>query len=115
MVQRRYLTGFGNSRKRGIIMIAVIAHFTIKDGVNAAFEAASLDLVAKVRAHEPDTKLYQMARDPKNPNIYKMLELYTDMAAFELHGSTDYFKAAFPTLSGFMAEPPRLDILDAFG
>lgn len=96
-------------------MIAVIAHFTVKEGMNAAFEAASLDLVAKVHANEPGTKLYQMARDPKNPAIYKMLELYADMDAFKHHGSTDYFKAAFPTLSGFMAEPPKLDILEAFG
>jgi quinol monooxygenase YgiN len=96
-------------------MIAVIAHFTVKEGMNAAFEAASLDLVALVHAREPDTKVYQIAKDPKNPAIYKMLELYTDMDAFKLHGSTDYFKAAFPILSGFMAEPVRLDILETLG
>jgi quinol monooxygenase YgiN len=96
-------------------MIAVLAHFTITEGQNEAFEAVCAELSAQVRAGEPGAKLYQLVKDRKNPVIYKMMELYADKDALRAHGETEWFKQGSPKLRALLAEPPVIEILEAIG
>lgn len=96
-------------------MIAVLAHFTIIEGQNEAFEAVCSDLAQKVRAGEPGAKLYQLVKDRKNPVLYKMMELYDDMDAVRAHGQTEWFKEGSPKLGALLAEPPKVEYLEAIG
>ena len=96
-------------------MIGILAKFSVDTAKAAEFEAFFGALAAKVHANEPGAKLYQLAKSRKDAGAYTVLELYADQAAFDHHGSTDYFKAAFPKLKDFFTAPPQLEFLDTVG
>ncbi|PWR25319.1 antibiotic biosynthesis monooxygenase [Zavarzinia aquatilis] len=93
-------------------MLGLIATMRIQDGKTAEFERVFLDLAAKVRANEPGNLTYQLTRSRAEPNTYKVLEIYSDEAAFKAHGASDHFKAAGPALGSVLAGRPDLEILD---
>ncbi|MEZ5709178.1 MAG: putative quinol monooxygenase [Blastomonas sp.] len=96
-------------------MIAVVASFVISEGKETEFETVANALVAEVRANEPGCSLYQLAKDRKTAGRYKMLELYTDMDAFKVHGGTDWFKVAMPKMAPCFAEAPVVEIMECVG
>jgi quinol monooxygenase YgiN len=96
-------------------MIAVIATLTVQPGKEADFEAVFTDLAAKVRANEPGNKLYQLSRSRETPNVYKVLELYTDQDALVAHGKTEYFRAAGAGLGAVLGGAPVIEYLDTVG
>ena len=70
-------------------MIGVIAVLKVAEGKNAEFEAIFTDLAKQVRANEPGNIAYQLTKSRTDPQIYKVLELYTDQAAIAVnHGPT---------------------------
>ena len=89
-------------------MINIIATLKITPGMEAEFEAAASDLVAKVNANEPDCLLYELCRSTSVPQTYVFMERYTDMAAIDAHGKTEYFKAAQAPLGACLAGPPDI-------
>jgi len=93
-------------------MIAVIATFEVQPGKEEEFEAEARALCEKVRANEPDAKLYQLARAKRAPQTYRMMELYADKDAFKAHGATDYFAAAFERMKALLASDPVIELLD---
>ena len=93
--------------------IGVIATLTVADGKNAAFEAVFAELVAAVRANEPGNVFYTLTRSRSNPQVYKVLERYVSQDAMNIHGSSDYFKAAGLKLAPCLASAPELEYLDA--
>jgi quinol monooxygenase YgiN len=93
-------------------MIGIIATLTVQEGKGAEFEAVFRDLGAKVRANEPGNLAYQLTKSRTEPNVYKVLELYKDQDALTLHGGTDYFKAAGPSLGACLAGRPTIEYLD---
>ena len=92
--------------------IGVIATLTVAEGKNAEFEAVFAELVANVRAHETGNEFYTLTRSRSNPQVYKVLERYSDQAALDAHGVTDYFKAAGPKLAPCLAAAPEVEYLD---
>ena len=94
-------------------MIAIVASLTVKDGQGGEFEPIFLELTAKVRANEPGNLLYQLVKSRSDPNSYRVMELYTDQAAVDLHGKTDHFKDLGRKMGAFMAGPPAVDFFDA--
>ena len=90
----------------------VIATLTVAEGKNAEFEAIFAGLIANVHAHEAGNEFYTLTRSHSNPQVYKVLERYTDQTALDAHGVTDYFKAASAKLGPCLAAAPEIEYLD---
>jgi len=93
-------------------MIGIVVNMKVKPGSEADFEAAMGELIAQVRANEPGCKLYSLAKDPKEPGSYVMMEIYADKDALDSHGKTPYFGAAMPKLGATLAGPPAMQRLE---
>ena len=92
--------------------IGVIATLTVLEGKNADFEEIFTRLAAQVNANEAGCNFYQLHKSREDLQVYKVLEQYTDQAALEAHGKTDYFRAAGKELAGCMAAAPQLEFVD---
>ena len=92
--------------------IGIVATLKVQDGKNAEFESVFRDLAAQVRANEKGNLAYQLTKSRSDPNTYKVLELYTDQAAVDHHGQTDYFRAAGPKMGPCLAGRPEVEYLD---
>jgi len=95
-------------------MLSVVAELPIKPECCEAFEAAFAAQAARVHSEEAGTLLYQLAKDPKKPGSYVVIELYTDKAAFMQHGE-NLAKASDPGVGAMMAGPPALMVMPVVG
>ena len=93
--------------------IGIVAKLNVAPGKEAAFEEVMLDLIAQVRANEPDNQLYKLCKDATGR--YVVMELYTDAAAIEAHGSSDHFRAAGKRFAGLMAGAPEIERMEVIG
>lgn len=89
-------------------MIGVVARLKVKPEMVAEFEAAASELVRNVNAYEDDCLMYELYKSPKNDGSYVFMEKYTNKAAVDDHGKTDYFLAAQGKLGPCLAEPPEI-------
>ena len=96
-------------------MIGVIARISVKPDQCAAFEALIAELTAATRATEPGTLLYQLCKSRKAATDYTLMELYKDQASFDVHMSSDGFKAASLKMKEMLAGRPALEFVDAVG
>ena len=94
-------------------MIGVTAKLKIADGKEAEFEEAAKALVSKVNANEDDCLLYELYKSPADKSVYIFIEKYTDQAALDAHGKTDYFLAAQPALGACLAAAPEIEVFAA--
>jgi quinol monooxygenase YgiN len=95
--------------------IGVIAILKVRDDKNDEFERLFADLVAQVRANEPDNIMYQLSKSRTEANTYKVLELYKDQDALAAHRSAPHYKAAEAGLGGVLAGRPDVEYLDTVG
>ena len=58
-------------------MIAVIATFSVRGGMEADFEQLMAELAGQVRSGEPGCRLYQLCKG-QEPGKYVMMERYAD-------------------------------------
>jgi quinol monooxygenase YgiN len=59
-------------------------------------EEAVLDALRNVAApsqQEPGCRLYQPYRDPADPRVFHIFEIYDDEAALEAHTASEHFKS----------------------
>ena len=94
-------------------MIGIVVHLEIQDGKQAEFESVAKDLMAKVKANEPGCLTYQLYKKKGSETDYYFMEQYTDQAALDAHGKTEYFQAAQPGLGACLAGRPTLTMLDS--
>ena len=94
-------------------MIGIFVHLEIQDGKQAEFEAVAKDLMAKVKANEPGCLTYQLYKKKGSETDYYFMEQYTDQAALDAHGKTEYFKAAQPGLGACLAGRPTMTLMDS--
>jgi len=94
-------------------MIGVTAKLKIASGKEVAFEEAAKALVSQVNANEPGCLMYELYKSPKDSSVYVFLEKYSDQAALDAHGKTDYFLAAQPALGACLAEAPDIQLFHA--
>jgi quinol monooxygenase YgiN len=94
-------------------MIGIVATIKVQDGKGEEFEQVFRELTPQVRANEPGCLAYQLTKSRKEPNTYKVLELYSDEDAVTHHGQTDYFKAAGARMGACMAGRADVERLDA--
>jgi quinol monooxygenase YgiN len=93
-------------------MIGVIATLKVQADKTEQFEAVFRELSAAVRANEPGNICYQLTRSKADPTTYKVLELYRDEDALNLHGASAHFKAAGPGLGATLAGRPEIEYLN---
>ena len=96
-------------------MIGVTAKLFIAKGKEAEFETLALELAAKVNANEPGVVTYQLYKSKEDASTYIFLEQYTDQAALDAHGKTDYFLAAQSTLGPLLSGAPDIQYFDSVG
>jgi (4S)-4-hydroxy-5-phosphonooxypentane-2,3-dione isomerase len=95
-------------------MIAVIATFSVRTGMETEFEQLMAELAAQVRSLEPGCQLYQLCKS-SDPGKYMMIERYTDQLAFGAHTQTPYFQAAMPRLGELLEGRAGIKVLTEVG
>jgi (4S)-4-hydroxy-5-phosphonooxypentane-2,3-dione isomerase len=74
-------------------MLALVVEFRIKPPFIAAFEEA---IAANAQASldtEPGCRLFDVCRDPADPALFFLYELYDDESALQAHLCTPHFTA----------------------
>ena len=82
-------------------------------GKESEFEGVFTALAGQVRANEPGNKLYRLFKSRKDAGTYVVMEIYQDQAALDVHGKTEYFKAAGPKIAPTMAGRPEILYFDS--
>ncbi len=96
-------------------MIAIVATMHVQRDKAKEFEAVVRELEAAVAANEPDCQLYRMARDRKDPSIYRSLEIFLDQAAIDFHMAQEHFKAALVGMRACLTETAStVEFMDTF-
>ncbi|MFC7531799.1 putative quinol monooxygenase [Actinoplanes sp. GCM10030250] len=57
-------------------------------------EAVVLDAIEKLTApsrEEPGNRFYQAYRDPAEPSVFRLFEIYDDEEAYAAHGASPHF------------------------
>src|SRR5262249_43500981 len=88
--------------------VTIFAKLKVKEGSQAAFEAAAKDMCAAVKANEPGAIHYVLHKVPKDPTSYWFYEKYTDQAAVDSHGKTDHMKAFGGKIGGCLDGRPEV-------
>lgn len=68
-------------------------HVRAKPDKAQRFEELITQLQKDVRAHEPDTLLFQVMRSQDDPNAFAFAEIFTDAEAREEHANRPYHVA----------------------
>jgi autoinducer 2-degrading protein len=74
-------------------MQALIVEFRIKPAHVAAFDTAITDNARASRETEPGCRQFDVCRDPNDPQLFFLYELYDDDAAIEAHLQSAHFQA----------------------
>ena len=72
-------------------MHALIVEFRIRLPHVAAFEAAIIDNARASRETEPGCRQFDVCRDPADPQVFFLYELYDDEAAVQAHLRAPHF------------------------
>jgi quinol monooxygenase YgiN len=93
---------------------SVIATIKAQAGREAEFQAAALQLVAAVRAHEPGCLLYTLNQGDV-PGSFVFMERYADEDALKAHRATEHFKTLGRAMAAFMDGPPAVQRMVEIG
>jgi (4S)-4-hydroxy-5-phosphonooxypentane-2,3-dione isomerase len=72
-------------------MLALVVEFRIHAAHVAAFEAAILANARASREGEPGCRQFDVCRDPADPAVFHLYELYDDEAAIQAHLRSSHF------------------------
>src|SRR4051812_33668124 len=72
-------------------MLALVVEFRIKPPHIAAFEAEITENARASRETEPGCRQFDVCRDPGDPGVFFLYELYDDEAAIQAHLRTAHF------------------------
>lgn len=92
---------------------AVVAQVRAKAGKEDALRAATLPLVAEVRA-EPNNLVYFLHEDRARPGHFVFYEIFASQADFEAHNATPHVQAWFarlPELADGGVDVVRMQVL----
>ena len=53
----------------------------------------ALEKLSPLSREEPGCRFYQAYRDPAEPRVFHIFEIYDDEAAVEAHGASEHFQA----------------------
>lgn len=72
-------------------MLALVVEFRIKPAFVAAFEREIVENARASRETEPGCRQFDVCRDPSDPAVFFLYELYDDDAAIAAHLQTAHF------------------------
>ncbi len=72
-------------------MLALVVEFRIKAAFIAAFEREIVENARASRETEPGCKQFDVGRDPADPALFFLYELYDDDAAIAAHMKSPHF------------------------
>ena len=72
-------------------MQVLVVKFRIKPGFVAAFAQAIVDNARASRETEPGCQQFDVCRDPQDPQVFFLYELYDDEAAIAAHLQSAHF------------------------
>ncbi len=93
-------------------MIGTVAELTVKEGSQADFEKAALELEAAVNANEPGILLYRLFKVQGASNKYVFMEEYRDAAAVEAHRAAEHFRRLGRAMGPFLEGAPVITRMD---
>lgn len=91
-------------------MASLLAHITVKPGMEAAFEALCRSLHAASHAQDPGLIRYEYWRSG-TPRLYYCLLAFEDYRSFMVHQTSDHHEDAVPALHAVI-ETLRLEWID---
>ena len=91
-------------------MATILAHITIREGSERAFEKLAADLHKATHATEDNVRAYGYWRAVEPRHYYVMLS-FSDFLSFLAHQTSDHHEAASPELGLYM-ESIRLEWVD---
>ena len=92
--------------------ITVIAKLKTKAGSEKQFEEGARKMIEAMRPAEPGCQQYVLHRNKKNANEFVYYEVYSDQAAFDLHGKTDHMKAFGGAIGTLLDGRPEIEFLE---
>ncbi|MGP1908021.1 putative quinol monooxygenase [Metabacillus sp. JX24] len=92
-------------------MIIIHAGFKVLTEKEADFLNEIRPLVAASREEEGNVS-YDLMKDTETAGAYKMIELWKDAEAVELHNSSEHFKAFSGKAMQFFAAPPEVKVFN---
>ncbi len=84
-------------------MLALIVEFRIHDAHVAAFEVAITENARASREDEPGCRQFDVCRDPNDPQLFFLYELYDDDAAIQAHLQSAHFQAMNAATAAWVA------------
>ena len=72
-------------------MLALVVEFRIHDPCIEAFAAAIFDNARTSRESEPGCRQFDVCRDPADPSLFVLYELYDDEGAIAAHLRSSHF------------------------
>ena len=90
--------------------LSIIATLTAAEGKADELNAA-LGALIQAAEEESGLEIYSVHRDPNDENAFYFFELYTDAAAFEVHGKGEKMKAAMGSMGGLLGGRPDVKML----
>jgi quinol monooxygenase YgiN len=94
-------------------MATLLAHITVRQGQEAAFEKVAEELYRRTHADEADPWRYEFWRGAK-PGTYYCLESFADYLGFLAHQTSEHHESASPQL-GDTIESLELEWVDPMG
>jgi quinol monooxygenase YgiN len=93
-------------------VIAVTALLKAKPGEEDQLERVLRELAQKVRDAEPGCALYRVARSQHDPQLYLLIERYTDEEALAAHANSAHSRDATPALMESLEERPEISLFE---
>ncbi|HUO06241.1 MAG TPA: putative quinol monooxygenase [Candidatus Binataceae bacterium] len=88
--------------------ITVIAKLKVKPGSEAAFEAAAMEMIEKIRPSEAGTLSYVLHKNNADPTEFVYYEVYSDPAALGAHSGSEHMKAFGGMIAALLAGRPEI-------
>ena len=84
-------------------MQVLVVDFHIHPGFEDAFEAAICENAKSSLEQEPGCHVFDVCRDPGDPSLFYLYELYTDEAAVQAHLAAPHFKSMSAQTANWVA------------
>lgn len=84
-------------------MQALVVEFRIHPGFESAFETAICENARRSLEDEPGCHVFDVCRDPGDPALFFLYELYSDEAAVQAHLDAPHFKSMSTQTASWVA------------
>ena len=90
-------------------MLTMVAKLKVQACKEAEFEQAAREMVAYVKAEEPDTLTYIFNRAAKDPQTFLFFERYAGPEALDVHEKSDQMAKLLSVVGPILDGAPEID------